>query len=103
MEGIWYAHFAAGPVQGDGIAVLRQGEILGGDPIHTYTGSYSSDGSNLYANVQVSPYAGRVASDLKHPLQFFLQGSLAGTSATVSGHADNKPDLRIVVELHQAS
>jgi type III secretion system (T3SS) negative regulator GrlR len=103
MEGLWYAHFVAGPVQGDGIAVLRQGEILGGDPIHTYTGSYSSDGPNLYANLHVSPYAGRVPSDLKHPLNFFLQGSLAGTSANMSGHADNKPDLRIVVELHRAA
>ena len=32
MEGLWYAHFSAGQVQGDGMAVLRDGEILGGDP-----------------------------------------------------------------------
>jgi len=104
MEGLWYTHFTAGPVHGDGMAVLRHGEILGGDPIHTYTGSYQADGPNLYANVRVSPYAGgQNPPDIERPLTFFLQGSVAGNSANVSGHADNKPDVTVVVEMHRAA
>ena len=103
MEGLWYAHFTAGPVQGDGMAVLRQGEILGGDPTHTYTGSYQAEGPNLYASVRVSPYAGHVPADLTRPVSFFLQGLISGDSANVSGHADSKPDLRVEVELHRAA
>jgi hypothetical protein len=103
MEGLWYMHFKAGPAQGDGMAVLRHGEILGGDPIHTYTGSYQADGPNLYANVRVSPYAGgQNPPDIAHPLTFFLQGSVTGNLANVSGHADNKPDVTIEVEMHRA-
>ena len=41
MEGIWYAHFTSGPAHGDGLAVLRNGIIQGGDPEHTYEGFYS--------------------------------------------------------------
>ena len=104
MEGVWYTHFSAGPVQGDGLAVLRDGEILGGGPVHTYKGSYQSDGSNLYANVCVSPYLGaNVPSDLDRPVTFFLRGSVAGNSAVVSGHPDHKPDLTVAVELHRGA
>jgi hypothetical protein len=104
MEGLWYTHFSAGPVHGDGMAVLRDGEILGGDPAHTYTGSYQSDGSNLYANVRVSPYMGAtIPADMDRPVTFFLRGSIAGDSATMSGHPDNKPDLTVAVELHRGA
>ncbi|HUH62205.1 MAG TPA: GrlR family regulatory protein [Terracidiphilus sp.] len=104
MEGLWYAHFKAGPVQGDGMAVLRQGEILGGDPLHTYSGSYQSDGSLLYANVRVSPYtAGPAPTDIERPIDFFLQGSIEGKTANIAGHADNKPELAVTVELHRAA
>lgn len=104
MEGLWYAHFTAGPVNGDGLAVLRHGEILGGDPSHTYSGSYHSDGPMLYANVRVSPYAASLApSPLKHPLTFFLQGTIAGDNASLTGHADNKPDATVAVKLHRGA
>ena len=33
MEGIWYAHFKSGEVFGDGVAVLHDGQIEGGDPV----------------------------------------------------------------------
>ena len=102
MEGIWYAHFTSGDVHGDGLAVLHDGKIEGGDPAHTYLGSYQEDGSQLYANVRVSPYAGSSSPrDLNHPVSYFLQGSVSGNSAKVSGHADNRPDSRLTVELYK--
>ena len=102
MEGIWYAHFTAGSAQGDGIAVLRGGEILGGDPLHTYTGSYQEDGKLLYANIRVAPYSrSRLPADIAHPFSLFLQGAIAGQSATVFGHPNHHPDVTIRVELQK--
>jgi hypothetical protein len=102
MEGIWYAHFTSEKVNGDGVAVLHDGLVQGGDPAHTYSGSYQEEGSTLYANVRVSPYAGsRLPADLTHPITYFLRGSVTGNSAKVTGHPNNKPDALISVELHK--
>ena len=104
MEGIWYAHFISGPTQGDGVAVLRNGEILGGDPSHTYKGSYQEDGVNLYANVQVAPYMGsNVPLDIDHPVSLFLTGSVHGDRAQVSGHVDSRRDVLVSVELRKGA
>jgi hypothetical protein len=103
MEGLWYAHYSAGPVQGDGMAVLQDGKILGGDPVHTYTGSYQSDGPNLFANVCVSPSgAANGPVDIEHPFTVFLKGQVVGNAATVTGHAGHKTDVTFNVELHRA-
>ena len=102
MEGIWYEHFTSGPTQGEGLAVLRNGEIFGGDPSHTYKGSYQEDGINLYANVQVAPYVGSsIPLDIDHPVSLFLTGSVHGDVAHVSGHFDNRRDVMVQVELRK--
>ena len=102
MEGIWYANFKSGDIHGEGIAVLHDGKIEGGDPAHTYTGSYQEDGPQLYVNVRVNPYAGSgVPADLTHPVTYRLHGSVSGDSARVIGHPDNHPDSLLSVELHK--
>ncbi len=103
IDGLWYTHFIAGQAQGDGMAVLRDGEILGGDPAHTYTGSYSSDGPQIYMDVRVSPYRGHVPADLERPLSFVLWGSVNGDSGCVSGCAGNKREVKISVDMHRAA
>jgi hypothetical protein len=102
MEGLWYTHFTAGQVQGDGLAVLRDGELLGGDPIHTYSGSYSTDGAQLYVDVRVIPHKSRVDAELERPDSFVLWGSADGETGNVSGCSGNKRDVKIVVDFHRA-
>lgn len=103
MDGLWYTHFTAGQLKGDGLAVLRDGEILGGDALHTYKGSYQADGAHLYANVRVSPHENTDApADMEHPVNVFFKGSLSGDSALVMGHPDRHDDLKIAVELRKA-
>jgi len=102
MEGIWYAHFASGEVNGEGVAVLHDGIIQGGDPAHTYSGSYQEEGSTLYANIRVSPYAGSsLPQDITHPITYFLKGFVNGNSARVTGHPNNRPDAMVFVDLHK--
>jgi T3SS negative regulator,GrlR len=103
MDGLWYTHFTVGEVQGDGMAVLRDGEILGGDPAHTYSGSYTSDGPEVYVDVRVSPYAGHVPADMEQPTSFVLWGSVNGDSGKVSGCAGNRRDLKVTVDLHRGA
>jgi hypothetical protein len=103
VDGLWYMHFTAGQSQGDGITVLRDGEILGGDPAHTYVGSYTTDGPVIYLNVRVSPYAGHVPADMDRPIEFVLWGSANGNSATVSGCASHHSNLKATVELHRVA
>jgi hypothetical protein len=102
MEGIWHARFTAGDVHGEGLAVLHDGRIEGGDPLHTYTGSYQKDGSQIYANVHVTPCSGTsLPPDLVHPVTYFLQGSTAGDFAKVEGHVETKPESRLSVQLRK--
>jgi hypothetical protein len=101
FDGLWYTHFTAGEVQGDGMAVLHDGEILGGDPTHTYKGAYTTDGPQLYLSVRVSPHAGHLPADMDRPIDFVLWGSASGDSAKVSGYADHHRELKAVVELHR--
>jgi T3SS negative regulator,GrlR len=102
MEGIWYAHYKSGEAFGDGVAVLYDGQIKGGDPSHTYSGSYQEEGSNLYANIRVSPFAGSaLPADLTHPITYFLRGSVTGDFAKVSGHPDNRPEAFVSIELRK--
>ncbi len=56
MNGLWIAHFNAGPAHGNGLAVFRAGEILGGDLAHTWVGTYEEEGPSLHARVRVAPY-----------------------------------------------
>jgi T3SS negative regulator,GrlR len=104
MEGLWHTRFNAGPAHGDGIVVLRNGEVLGGDASHIYVGSYQRDGSLVYFNVRVSRWLGEDSAFASEPPQAFLfHGSVQGDSATVSGHSDDHLDLTVAVELHRAA
>lgn len=104
MNGLWHTRFNAGPAHGDGIVVLRDGEILGGDASHIYTGSYHTDGPLVYFDVHVARWLEKnAAADSESPRAFFFRGSVHGDSATVSGHPDDRREVTIAVELHRAA
>jgi hypothetical protein len=106
MEGLWFTHFSAGPEYGDGMVVLHDGEILGGDRSHTYTGTYHVDSYDLYARVLVKPYMWDIAEPShppQEPVMLTLTGTLKGSSAVVSGHPDNHEEVSVSIELRQAA
>ena len=104
MEGLWHTRFTAGAAHGDGIVVLRNGEVLGGDASHIYIGSYQTDGPLVYLNVRVSRWEHDDGSVSPEPPQAFLfSGSVEGDSAIVSGHPDDHLDVTVAVELHRAA
>jgi hypothetical protein len=105
MNGLWIAHFNAGPAHGNGLAVFRAGEILGGDLAHTWVGTYETEGRLLYARVRVAPY---VESKNEEPVapdrtvMMTLQGTCSETDAELNGHADDS-EVTVNIEMHRAA
>ena len=105
MKGLWIAHFNAGPAHGNGIAVLREGEILGGDFAHTWIGTYQEEGKQLYARVRVAPYNGShngEATVADRPVMVTLTGELHAEDATLNGHPDDS-EVQVTIEMHKAA
>lgn len=104
MEGLWHTHFNVGAAHGNGIAVLRNGELLGGDSSHIYVGSYYTDGPLLYLSVHVSDWLEeKAAISPEMPQAFLFSGLVQGDSAVLAGHPDAHLDVTVAVELHRAA
>lgn len=107
MDGLWIAHFTAGAAHGNGLVILRRGELLGGDLLHTYEGEWREDGPSVYARVRVEPWVAKkdVPAEITREEQFImtLHGSCTDKSATLHGHPDERPDLLIDVDMERAA
>lgn len=105
MQGLWITHFNAGAAHGNGIAVLREGEILGGDFAHTWTGTYREEGAQLYARVRVAPYVGSHNGEPMvpdRPVTMTLKGTWSDTDAELTGHPDES-EVPVTIEMHKAA
>ncbi len=106
MDGLWIAHFTAGAAHGNGLVILRAGEVLGGDLSHTWQGELHEDGPNVNARVRIGPWTAREATVQpggEQPFMMTLSGSCTDRSASLHGHPDEKPDLPIQIELKRAA
>ena len=104
MNGVWVAHFNAGAAHGSGIAVLREGEILGGDFSHSWVGTYEAEGRQVYARVRVAPHGvngGAEINERERPFVLTLTGLRTERDATLAGHADEN-QLSVSIEMHRA-
>lgn len=101
ISGIYYVIFKspAGKA-GDGLAVIENGRIHGGDNRYLYAGRYWQDGSSLKAEIRVTYYRGKFES-LFGPLSNF-QLTLSGTSTAehfnVNGHVIGQSQMKISIE-----
>lgn len=105
MNGLWIAHFNAGAAHGNGIAVLRAGEILGGDFAHTWIGTYEAEGSRLYARIRVAPYLPGEDGETQpgdQPMMMTLSGSCTESDVVLTGHPD-EGDVPVTIEMHKAA
>ena len=105
MNGLWIAHFNAGAAHGNGIAVFREGEILGGDFGHTWTGTYEEEGPHLYARIRVAPYVSHSEMTplvMDKPVMMTLSGSCTEKDAVLEGHADDS-EVPVSIEMNKAA
>jgi hypothetical protein len=101
MNGVWITHFRAGAAHGSGIAVLRSGEILGGDLSHTWVGTYEEEGSQLYARVHIAPHTAAENEEREKPFDVTLSGFRTNRNARLVGQADGS-EVAVSIELQQA-
>lgn len=100
-SGIYYVIFKSHSGRfGDGLAVVDNGRIHGGDQRYLYRGFYKKNGQTVEANIQVSYYRGEAKSVLGHlsKFQLNLSGKASDDAFTVSGHVFGQSQLAITVE-----
>jgi hypothetical protein len=105
MNGLWIANFNAGAAHGNGIAVFREGEILGGDLVHIWTGTYEEEGSRVYARIRVAPYVSHPDMEpmvRERTMMVTLSGTCDEHDAVLTGHPDES-EVGVSIDLHKAA
>src|SRR5437879_5827447 len=104
IEGLWTAEFGSSTgVFSGGVAVLRDGKILGGDATYYYVGDYSIKGNTFQATLKISPFmegAESVFKTLGKDLTLELVGSLVGADRVIAqGYAKGMPQVNFGAKL----
>lgn len=92
MEGFWTVKFEGVQGMGAGVITLVGGQLFGGDSGFLYKGTYTQQGENLTAQVQVKRYAPGMPSVMgqeKFSLQ--LTGTIQGNLGKLSGSVPGTP------------
>jgi len=102
MEGYWLAHYKTGERQGDGIVMLHEGELLGGDLEHLWTGAYEEEGPKLSALIRVVPVMSSPEEEImarEQPMILSLTGYCNDEYAWLKGGAEHQRDLHFEITM----
>lgn len=104
MEGLWTAEFGStAGIFGGGVAVFRDGRIMGGDGGYFYLGEYTLRENTLQASIEVQPFIDNYRSvfgTMNQKMTLELVGSLQDKDhAIAQGHPKGMPHLRFGVKL----
>ena len=100
ISGIYLVSFAANNNRfGEGIVVVKDGSVNGGDASYLYRGHLDYYGEDVKASIEVRHYRGPVNAVLG-PLKLFnltLSGKISGDNFQVSGGIANMPGASITI------
>jgi hypothetical protein len=104
MEGLWTAEFGSkAGIFGGGVAVFRDGKVVGGDGGYFYVGEYTLTGQTLTATLEVRPFIDNYQSvfgTVNRKFTLDLVGSLQDSDhAVAKGNARGMPELAFGVKL----
>lgn len=104
IDGLWTAEFGSTTgIFGGGVAVFRDGEVLGGDSTYYYIGKYTLNGNALEAVLKISPFiqgAQSVFGTVGQEFVLKLTGSLSDPNHVLAqGAADGMPGLTFGAKL----
>ena len=98
ISGIYFVEFKANNNEyGNGLAVVDNGKVNGGDHSYLYRGRLDIYGEELRAALDISHYRGELDS-VMGPLKNYtlnLTGKMAGEGFDVSGGIPNVPNVNI--------
>lgn len=104
MEGYWLTHFEAGKRQGDGIAMLHAGELVGGDIEHLWSGTYEEEGRHVIARIRIVPCVSCPEEETmarEKPVILSLEGYCTEDFARLEGHPDGREEERFEVTMRK--
>lgn len=104
MEGCWLTHFETNKGSGNGIAMLRDGELLGGDSEHLWNGTYDEDGWRIVARIRIVPIMSSPEEDVMardQPMILMLTGLCTEEYAHMEGDAENRRDLHFSITMRK--
>jgi hypothetical protein len=99
QDGLYRVSFETPLGEGAGVVVLREGQILGGDSLRHYAGSYTQTGNRFSATIQVNR---DTLSDLgarsvfgREDVQISIQGESGedDSVAVMAGSSPQVPDV----------
>ena len=104
MEGFWTVEFGSNTgISGGGVAVLREGKILGGDATHYYIGEYTLHGKDFKATLKATAFvlgAPSVFGTVGTDVTIDLQGSLTQEdNAIAQGQPRGLPGINFGAKL----
>ncbi|MCP5352485.1 MAG: hypothetical protein H6926_04765 [Chromatiales bacterium] len=107
ISGIYFVRFAAGGNDfGEGLVVIRDGNVNGGDETYLYRGRLDVYGEDVRAHLEIKHYRGSLNS-VMGPLQEFtlqLSGKASGDRFEVSGGIPDMPSSpRIIIHGNKVS
>lgn len=100
MEGYWKFHYEIGKAEGDGIAMVHDGDLVGGDFEHVWSGTYEEDKPALHARIRINS---SVSSDEERimardrPTIFSLCGYCTEDFAALEGTSEHCKDQHIAI------
>jgi hypothetical protein len=104
MEGFWLIHYETNRRRGDGIAILRAGEISGGDFEHLWSGAYDESGSRISARIRIAPSvssAEEVTMATDQPAIVSLSGYFTQDFARLEGRLEHSRKMRMEVTMRK--
>ncbi|HTV82960.1 MAG TPA: hypothetical protein VME18_09950 [Acidobacteriaceae bacterium] len=104
MEGYWLAHYDSGSRRGEGIVMLRGGDLLGGDLEHVWTGTYEEESPKLYARIRIVPFvscAEERSMAREQPVILSLSGFCTNEYATLEGYPEGYDGEPFHVEMRR--
>ena len=104
MEGYWLTHFDAGARHGDGIAMLHEGELVGGDLEHLWSGTYEEQGPRVLARIRIVPCVSTAEEETmarERPVILSLAGYCTEEYARLEGHPDGREEDRFEVTMRK--
>ena len=102
QNGIYHVRFSSSVGgAGDGLAVVKDGAVNGGDTGYLYRGQLAASGQTVSGNLQVQRWNPSTVSVFGPLGDFALhlmgQSSAANDSFTVSGGVAGQPNLKITI------
>lgn len=105
IEAMWSARFRSNlGYQGDGLVVILNGKVMGGDSGFTYIGNCQVEKGVVTVTLKVKKYAnpyGMVSVAGSDDYQLTLSGKVDHDRIILTGHPEGASNVRLDVELNR--